>query len=668
MTPLTAEKTFNLFVYGTLKNPSIFRAVLGRRLVTHPGKLAAEYAVLARRAVLNGYKILSPDNTYLYAVPDRNSRIQGYIVGPLEQDFLAALRKYEGRNYRRRKVRVETRKGREEAIVFLGNLEQLERSFGYAFSDNFKQEILLREKIDAALVETEQKHLHTDEAFTRRAVGELHGAKIRDLVRHHFESGGISDYAIRHSLLDAPLPGFDRIRRDAKAKALAPNYLAMVVRQVIFNQIEEHIHHDSHYQLERMDLGKEFYARTISSLAALRIINSNDDAMRIVVDNCLGELKFPDDDLVDFVRCAVAAADAIYEPHLVKQHLDFIANHMGKGFIPLGAELEFSNIGHDVILDPQARRVQDKDYDGFVYFNDFALDVLTWKLGGHVDDHYVKISTSQRRGFFEAAPGNLSIQENISMPVTDDPWLLNQLIHQTRRFYNHVAPHSIHISMQLRSSRHRPVRDKPPALGVLKCLFALAGDPGPDESGRIVIHRLRHDEIVRRNYETNRPGEAVNRSLKPNALQFTRISRRRSESSDETYSAVRTGREPGRFVQQYKFMRLAEHMNYELITMALKGLQLGMSLGGFLTTDQYYNNPVYRRRFEKLLDWGANPEPLGDDEIKSFIDPVRRGLNTERRGKPAHSGAYIAWAINQIREMLETFNQLVNIRSATDKH
>jgi len=660
MTPQTAEKTFNLFVYGTLKNPSIFHAVLGKRPVTRPGALENEDAVLARRAVLSGHKVMSPDNTYLYAVPARNSRIQGYIVGPLMPESLAALRKYEGRNYRRRKVRVETRKGREEAIVFLGNLEQLERSFGYAFRDDFKQEILLREKIDAALVETGQKHLHTDEALTRRAVGELRGSKIRDLVRHHFETGGISDYVIRHSLLDAPLPGFERIRRDPKAKALAPNYLAMVIRQVVFNQVEERIHHDFHYQLEQMNLSKEFYDRTVSSLAALRILNSHDETMGMVVGNCLDELKFPDDELVDFVRRAVAGADAVYQPRLVKQHLAFIANHMGKGFIPLGAELEFSNIGHNVILDPQARRVQDKDYDGFMYFNDFALDVLTWKLGGHVDDHYVKSSTSRRRGFFEAALGSLSIQENISRPVTDDPWLLNQLIHETRRFFHHVAPHSIHISMQLRSSRHRPVRDKPPAPAVLKCLFALAGDPGPDGNGRIVIHRLLNDEIVRRKYETHTPGKTVNRSLKPNALQFTRISRRRSESSDESYSAIRTGRETGRFVQQYKFMRLAKHMNYELLTMALKGLQLGMSPGSFLTTEQYCDRPAYRRRFERLLDWGANPTTLSDEEIETFLGPVFRGLSTERRGKPAHSGAYIAWAINQIREMLHGFNRMLN--------
>ncbi|MDP6636850.1 MAG: gamma-glutamylcyclotransferase family protein [Phycisphaerae bacterium] len=653
------RETFNLFAYGTLKNPAIMRAVLGKRLVTHRSQLVDEDTVLAKRAVLNGYKTISPDNTYLYAMPARHSRIQGYMVGPLSLDLLPVLRKYEGRNYRRRKVRVATRKGREEAIVFLGNTAQLEHSFGYAFRDDFKQEILLREKIEAALLEAEQKRLQTADVFTRRALGELCGPRIRDMVRHHFEAGGISDYAIRQSLLDAPLPNFERIRNDAKAKALAPNYLSMVIRQVVFNQIEERIHHDCHYELDQMCLRKDMYDRTISSLAAMRILNARPDILQILVGDCLNDLTFPKNNLVEFVRLAVIAADAFYEPQQVKHELDFISNNMGsRGYIPLGAELEFSNIGHEVILDPQAKRVHDREYDGFMYFTDFGLDVLTWKLGGHVDDHYVKASPEQRRGFFELALGSLSIEENISMPITDDPWVLNQIINETRQFYGHVAPHSIHISMQLRSSRHRPTVDRPPPLSVLKCLFALAGDPGPDSNGNIVIHRLKNNEIVRKDFsgDSDQSGQS---SLKANALQFSRVSKRQSSSSDETYAAVRTSRKPGRYVQQFKFMRLGDNANYELIAVALKGLQMGMSLGSFLTVKQHDSNQAYRKRFHKLLDWGSDPKPLEETEIESFLGPVYRGLITEHRGKPAHSEAYIAWAINQVREMLHGFNDLL---------
>ena len=650
------RESFNLFVYGTLKNPTIVRAVLGKKLVTSRNELTEEDTVLARRAVLNGHKTISPDNTYLYAIRARHSRIQGYLIGPLSLDLLPVLRKYEGRHYHRRKVKVATRKGREDAIVFIGNTAQLEHSFGYAFRDDFKKEILLREKIEDALLETEQKRLQTVETFTRRALGELCGPKIRDMVRHHFEAGGISDYAIRQSLMDAPLPSFERIRNDPKAKALAPNYLSMVVRQVLFNQIEERIHHDFHYELDQLPLRKDMYDRTISSLAAMRIMNARPDMIDILVGDCLNELTFPKDDLVDFVRWAVIAADAMYDPQQVKHELDFISNNMGsRGYIPLGAELEFSNIGHDVIRDPQAKHIHDREYDGFMYFTDFGLDVLTWKLGGHVDDHYVKTSPDQRRGFFELAMGNLSIEENISMPITDDPWVLNQLVAETQKFYSNVAPHSIHISMQLRSSKNRPAVDRPPPLSVLKCLFALAGDPQPDSNGNIVINRLINNEIIRKDF-TGEKSDQGQPSMKPNALQFSRVSRRRSESSDESYAAVRTRRNTGRYVQQFKFMRLNGNMNYELLALALKGLQMGMSLGSFLTVKQHNSNQAYRKRFRRLLDWGAAPEPLEETEIESFLEPVYRGLITERRGKPAHSEAYIAWAIEEVRQNLRKFN------------
>ena len=116
-------KPFNLFVYGTLKTPSVFRAVLGKRLVPSPGDADTD-AFFPREAVLNGYKKVSPDHTYLYAVPDPQGRIRGLLVGPLPGECLAALRKYEGRNYSRRMLRVQTSDGPQQAIVFVGNLQQ----------------------------------------------------------------------------------------------------------------------------------------------------------------------------------------------------------------------------------------------------------------------------------------------------------------------------------------------------------------------------------------------------------------------------------------------------------------------------------------------------------------------------------------------------------------
>ena len=224
-----------------------------------PGQASAEAdgetSFRARRAILPGYKKISPDHTYLYAVPERHGRIRGYLIGPLSGETLSALLQYEGRNYSRRTVKVQTRTGPEKATVFVGNVKQLAHAFGYDFHDRLKQEIILEEKIEAALVETEQQQLHRSSEVLRRAVAELHGSTIRDLRRRHFEAGGISDYAIRRSLMDVPLPDFDRIASDPEARALAPNYLAMVIRQVIFNQFEDRIRKDFRYEIEQLSPG-----------------------------------------------------------------------------------------------------------------------------------------------------------------------------------------------------------------------------------------------------------------------------------------------------------------------------------------------------------------------------------------------------------------------------
>ncbi|HUT01770.1 MAG TPA: gamma-glutamylcyclotransferase family protein [Phycisphaerae bacterium] len=640
---MAQSKPFNLFVYGTLTNPEVFRAVTGLRLERHHARADGIESFYPRKAVLHGYQKISPDRAYLYAVPEPHGRIQGYLIGPLPASRLADLLAYEGRNYSRRTVAVQTKTGREQAIAFVGNLKQLAHAFGFDFRDYYKQEVLLEKKIQVALVEAEQQQLKETEQTARRAVAELHGATIRDLKRRHFDAGGISDYAIRHSLVDEPLPDFSRIVDDPEAEALAPNYLAMVIRQVIFNQFEERIRKSFRYELDQLTPGPNYYERGLSSLAALRLINGQPELVDATIARGLGDLSFGRNRLVDFVRWSIQSADKLYDRRLAERHVRYIQRHKGQGYMPMGAELEFSNIGHSVIHDPQGHAIRDPRYDGFLYFPDFGLDVLTWKLGGHIDDHRDKASHDPRRGFFEVALGNLSIQANISKPLTDDPWVLNQMIHEARRFFR-IVPHSVHISFQLRKQQ-RPVQDRLLPMAAMKCLFAIAGDPVRLSDGRVQILRLVSDEII-----TADPT--------PHML-FSEITRRHSSESDESYPSVRAPRDSGRYVQQFKFLRLAPDLNYEPIVLALKGLQISRRPGGFLTPAQYEASPRHRRCFERLLAWGTHPKPIHASERATFLGAVEEGLHSERRGRPAHSGAYIAWAIDQLRAMLARFNALV---------
>lgn len=638
------RKPFNLFVYGTLMNPSVFRAVLGKRLVPLAGDADNVDSFLGRDATLDGYKKISPDKTYMYAIPDRHSRIRGYVAGPLPAACMEALLKYEGRNYTRRTLSVHTREGPVKAVAFVGNLKRMEHSFGYPFRDPLKQEILLREKIEAALLEAEREQLHTDESVARRALGELHGATIRDLIRRHFEAGGISDYAIRRSLKGSTLRDFSRIANDPQAAPLAPNYLAMVIRQAIFNQIEEKIRQDFRFELDHMDLGRNYYERAISSLVSLRVLNLSPWLLDMLCADCMNVLRNGSSPLinrrlVDYVHWAVAAADAIYDSGVARQELEFIRQGMAGGAIPMGAELEFSNTGHGVIRDPQSQTAKDSQYDGFLYFTDFALDVLTWKLGGHIDDHHQKVSDTPRRGFFETALGSISLQPNLSKPITESPWVLNQLIQEVMRFYR-IAPHSLHISFQLRS-QHRPGQRNLLPLYAMKCLFALAGDAGVGPDGKMVVRRLTNDEILR-----------IEPS--PNML-FCEISKRHSSDSSEDIAAGGSGR----YVQQFKFLRLSPTLDYEMIAMGLKGLQLSLRPGGFLTPGQYKSSAKHRELFHSLVDWGCCPGTISEPEIMAFLGHIYDGLSSEYRGKPAHGKEHIAAVLDQMKQSLMQFNDLV---------
>jgi len=634
------DGTFNLFVYGTLMSPEVFRSVLGRRLVIQPDQADEQESFLAIPAVLAGYKKISPDHTYLYAVPDPQGRITGYLVGPLPNQCLPDLRRYEGRNYKQVRVKVLTAKGPVPAIAFVARAQEIHHPFGWEFRDHFKQEILLREKIEQALLEDETRRLNTNEQTTRLALKELHALTIRDLVRYHFDTSGISNYTIHQAIKDEPLREFGEVLTDPQVSKLVPHYLTLLIRQVIFNQVEERIRDELRYELDELKIPEKFYQRTISSLIALRMLNAQKELLHLLTGDVLADLSIKSNRLIDYVRYAVELAGHVYNPARANQELQYIRNHMYAGWIPMGVELEFSNIGHGVILDPTGKKFRDEQYDGFYYFRDFALDVLMWKLGGHVDDHHVKFSTRRRRGFLEIAFGVLSVKENISKPVSNDPWLINQLIHALIDFYP-VRPHSLHVSLQLRSP-NRPVRDRPLPLSVMKCLFALAGDLARSESEKVEIPRLTSEEIV-----------CAKRGMH---MLFADTSRRRSKI-EQYPPAIASGK--GKWVQQFKFLRLSRKINYEPIITALKGLQIHFKPGSFLTASQYNSNPRLREIFEELIKWGKSPTPLGNDEIDLFLSSIHDGLMHEYRGRPAHEPAYINYCLALLEISLNQFNTLI---------
>lgn len=92
--------TSRLFVYGTLQDEHVVERLLGRRLPWQP-------------AVLEGYcRMLDASIGYPVVHPLAGASVDGRLLDGVDQEALAALDAYEGREYRRVTVRVQMSDGR----------------------------------------------------------------------------------------------------------------------------------------------------------------------------------------------------------------------------------------------------------------------------------------------------------------------------------------------------------------------------------------------------------------------------------------------------------------------------------------------------------------------------------------------------------------------------
>ena len=73
------DSASNLFVYGSLRDPSIFNSVCGLSYTLKPERTRQEI-LRAELALLPGYRKVSPDNVYAYAVKSSNSKIEGFVI------------------------------------------------------------------------------------------------------------------------------------------------------------------------------------------------------------------------------------------------------------------------------------------------------------------------------------------------------------------------------------------------------------------------------------------------------------------------------------------------------------------------------------------------------------------------------------------------------------
>ena len=637
----------NLFIYGSLRDRRIFRSVCGLSFTIKPSKVS-DKTLFAELSLLPHYRRVSPDNVYFYAVEAPSSRIEGFLIHDVPEQAMAEIDDYEGKRYERETVVVNTSHGPVEAQAYLVSHESMKKHFGDRFHVNLIHELWLRKRIEKFIKKhTRPGEKTVDAELERRAERELLATTERDLVMSHYRSDTVSDYYLEHEL-DRPRPSIKPLYDDPQAKPFIKNYLALMIKQTLLNQLDEKIQAQYRFQLERIYASKRpyrrsserYFKRSVSLLIGLQMLNANSPAVDLVIEKCLKTMPYKNNDLIDYIKYAIHAADSFFDRRVVRAHLDRIRSNIQPGLVPLGAEIELSNLGYEAVK-PQKnnQKAFDSKYDGFKYFHDFRLDILSWKLGGYIDDHTGATEQARRSGFLELAPGRLNVEGELSRPATADPWLLSQLIHEIVAFYP-VRPHSLHLSFQLR--KRQIGKQKVLPLDFVKCLLALGGGLSQTDTGKMWISRMGHDEIKQYDY-----GEE---------LIFARTSKRRwylggDEIADKIPAQAITN------VQQYKFIRLEDRANYEPLILCLKGLQLAYNPADYLTAEQLKTSKKLQREYDELKKWATEPAEISQQTIEKFLNTVRDGLMNEGYHQPVHKLHYIEWALSAIDVQLRMFNE-----------
>lgn len=606
------ETGVHLFVYGTLKDQHVFRVITGER-------------PRATAAVLEGYGKVSSLKSFPHIVPRAESKVEGMLVTGVTPEALTQLDQYEneGKLYVREKVIVRTAAGPEEVYVYVAGPELTAPKAPPDIEANDRLADFIKRRIERALAAEVPGESRLGDLEVR-ARGELLGETVDDLVREHFDHPGLPTSAVKHRLGDSGLPSLKWLTRERPAVKYAPHYLRLIVKTIIFNQLEERVRRDFRGAIRVTD---KYYERAVSALAALQYVADNLGPVGEIMDSLGVGAYDPRLEYADFAVAALFIADEFYGRDHLKPYVERIKERRARGGVPLGYEAEFSPLGRDII---GAAPDEDPAFDGFYYFDDFDLGGRLWKLGGHVDDHrFVTPDRGRVRGFLELELGRYKILGDLSKPVTADPVILSDLANATVAFAE-IKPHSLHLSLQLEEGR--PI-GKPPAPRHLICLLILGGDLNLDEDGTLREKRLHQREIYNR----------------LTGLDFSRRNVHRSRPGDDGPANV----------IEYEFPRLFYEHSYVDLVMALKGFQLATNPPPLdLSPDSPHL--AYNRELEQeLLAWAAAPYALARQDIASFLATVEEGLSYETRELGGHPPAFCQEWLDKIERKLKSYNAYI---------
>jgi len=353
------------------------------------------------------------------------------------------------------------------------------------------------------------------------------------------------------------------------------------------------------------------YADAPVILAALIWYNRRWSALKAeidsLIDHCFARRQ---QHLYSDCLLAYRTAAALFCKEEMQDIIDQVKACRVGGTTPLGAELEFSNLGKDAGYECSfGRHRRDPQFHNFIHFHKFFLSDVSWRLGGYLD-HQIRLCRYRPApwvgGYLEYSLVRLDYLRKYSMPLTQDPGFLARYLEEVIDFSRDIAPHSLHLNLENpRAGRERPTLDD------YLCLLLLGGDLRRSEQGELLEHRFANNEL-------------------------RGIVQHRKHLSLYDYHEHQ--------VTEFAFLRL-----WRKDQRAYGYLPVIMALKGFLW--EYDIRSYCREPAGDMLHWAHRPQPLPAASIRRFLTRVESGLIREG----AHSRALIAKTMEELRSILEGY-------------
>lgn len=602
---------YRLFVYGTLQNPYYLSLIIGREADVVP-------------AALSGYEKVVSNLSFPYVVPKDGSTVVGGLVNGLSEAELERADRYEdeGRLYVRSAVTVALNGEPVEAFTYVAGPELLAERVPDQPVIGDRVTEFLRDFIEGS-VEGDEIESDVVARLTLRAKRELLGGAMEDLLREMHDHPTMPRFLVKQTLSDG-VPSLAWLESTPEAVEYAGNYIRLIVKTVVFNQLEGRIRRDFAGVVQVDD---KYYERSVSSLVALSYIADNIGTLTQMAESLDIYDYDPDLEYVDYTVGAIFVADGLYDEENVQPYVERIRDGRNPGAVPLGGEVEFSNVGYRTV---NAGAGADAEFDCFFYFDDFDLINRMWKLGGHIDNHkFITPDRGRVRGFLEFSIGRYKILGDLSKPTTKDPWMLSELANAAVAFAE-IQPHSFHISLQIMGSR--PF-EKLEGIEPLICILLLGGDINPDDGGVWREKRLFQREIYSQ-YK---------------GFSFSRFNEHRNRPDDPKPTKV----------VEFTFPRLFHEHSYVDLIMALKGYQLSYNPAPLVPYEGCDYAEHNRELEEALFDWAAEPTALPDSAVSAFVEKVEQGLDYETRVFAGHDSKFTAYWVGEIEKKLRNYNEFI---------